>query len=80
MLARYDKATQLWIDRMDRITRARREWSRTRRLPPADSVGIRAPKIRSHCVESALGLVATSRQFQTFAKQARSPDAATISL
>jgi hypothetical protein len=44
VLARFDKATQLWIDRMDRITRARREWSRTRRLPPADSVGIRAPK------------------------------------
>jgi hypothetical protein len=44
ILARFDKATQLWIDRMDRITQARREWSRTRRLPPADSVGIRAPK------------------------------------
>ena len=44
VLARYDKATQLWIDRMDRITRARREWSRTHRLPPPDSVGIRVPK------------------------------------
>ena len=44
VLARYDKATQLWIDRIDRITQARREWSRTRRLPPADSVGIRLPK------------------------------------
>ncbi|HEY2377813.1 MAG TPA: beta-N-acetylhexosaminidase [Gemmatimonadaceae bacterium] len=44
VLARYDKATQLWIDRMDRLTQARREWSRTRRLPPPDSVGIRLPK------------------------------------
>jgi hypothetical protein len=44
VLARFDKATQLWIDRMDRVTRARREWSRTRRLPPADSVGIRPLK------------------------------------
>ena len=47
VLARFDKATQLWIDRMDRMTRARREWSRTRKLPPPDSVGIRAPKTPS---------------------------------
>jgi len=47
VLARFDKATQLWIDRMDRMTRARREWSRTRRLPPPDSVGIRVPKTPS---------------------------------
>ena len=44
VLNRYDKATQLWIDRIDRFTRARREWSRTHRLPPPDSLGIRAPK------------------------------------
>jgi hypothetical protein len=40
VLARYDQATQLWLDRIDRVTAARREWSRTRRLPPADSLGI----------------------------------------
>jgi hexosaminidase len=40
VLARYDQATQLWLDRIDRVTGARREWSRTRRLPPADSLGI----------------------------------------
>jgi hypothetical protein len=40
VLARYDQATQLWLDRIDRVTQARREWSRTRRLPPADSLGI----------------------------------------
>ena len=42
VLARFDKATQLWIDRMDRLTQVRREWSRTHRLPPADSVGLPA--------------------------------------
>ena len=40
VLARYDQATQLWLDRIDRVTAARREWSRTRRLPPSDSLGI----------------------------------------
>jgi hexosaminidase len=40
VLARYDKATQLWLDRIDRVTQARREWSRTHRLPPADSIAI----------------------------------------
>ncbi|HKO17061.1 MAG TPA: family 20 glycosylhydrolase [Gemmatimonadaceae bacterium] len=43
VLARYDVATQRWIDRIDRVAQARREWSRTRRLPPADSAGLRAP-------------------------------------
>ena len=42
VLARFDKATQLWIDRMDRLTQARREWNRTHRLPPPDSVGLPA--------------------------------------
>jgi hypothetical protein len=40
VLARYDQATQLWLDRIDRVAAARREWARTRRLPPADSLGI----------------------------------------
>jgi hypothetical protein len=40
VLARYDQATLRWLDRIDRMTQARREWQRTRRLPPADSVGI----------------------------------------
>jgi len=42
VLARFDKATQLWIERMDRLTQARREWSRTHRLPPPDSIGLPA--------------------------------------
>lgn len=42
VLARFDKSTQLWIDRIDRLTQARREWNRTHRLPPADSVGLPA--------------------------------------
>ena len=42
VLARFDKATQLWIDRMDRLTQARREWNRTHRLPPPDSIGLPA--------------------------------------
>jgi hypothetical protein len=40
VLARYDLATQLWIDRADRISLARQEWYRSRRLPPAATLGI----------------------------------------
>jgi hexosaminidase len=40
VLARYDKSAQLWIDRMDRVAQARREWNRTRKLPPAESIGL----------------------------------------
>lgn len=40
VLARYDMATQLWIERADRINLARQEWYRTHRLPPAESLGI----------------------------------------
>jgi hypothetical protein len=47
VLTRFDKSAQLWIERMDRVTRARHEWSRTRKLPPPDSIGIRAPKTAS---------------------------------
>jgi hypothetical protein len=44
VLARYDKATQLWIDRGERISAARTEWYRTRTLPSAASLGI--PSLR----------------------------------
>jgi len=40
VLIRYDKATQLWIDRMDRVNVARREWQRTRKVPSAESIGL----------------------------------------
>jgi len=40
VLARYDLATQLWIGRADRVTLARQEWNRSRKLPPAQSLGI----------------------------------------
>jgi hexosaminidase len=42
ILARYDLATQLWIERADRINLARQEWYRSHKLPPAASVGIPA--------------------------------------
>ena len=42
VLARYDLATQLWIERADRINLARQEWYRSHRLPPAPSLGIPA--------------------------------------
>jgi hypothetical protein len=43
VLARYDQATQLWLDRAVRVEDARVGWSRTRTLPPPDSLGIPAP-------------------------------------
>jgi hypothetical protein len=43
VLARYDKSAQLWIDRMDKVAAARREWGRTRVLPPAASIGMPTP-------------------------------------
>ncbi|MGH7604932.1 MAG: beta-N-acetylhexosaminidase [Gemmatimonadaceae bacterium] len=42
VLARYDMATQMWIDRADRVNLARQEWYRTHQLPPAESLGIPA--------------------------------------
>ncbi|HJP85955.1 MAG TPA: beta-N-acetylhexosaminidase [Gemmatimonadaceae bacterium] len=42
VLARYDLATQMWIERADRINLARQEWYRSRKLPPAASLGIPA--------------------------------------
>ena len=42
VLARYDLATQLWMERADRISLARQEWYRSRKLPPAASLGIPA--------------------------------------
>jgi hexosaminidase len=42
VLARYDMATQMWIDRGDRVNLARQEWYRTHKLPPAESLGIPA--------------------------------------
>jgi len=40
VLARYDLATQLWINRGDRINASRQQWYRTRRLRPAADIGI----------------------------------------
>jgi hypothetical protein len=42
ILARYDLATQLWMERADRINLARQEWYRSHKLPPAGSLGIPA--------------------------------------
>lgn len=40
VLARYDIATQLWINRADRITQSRQQWNRTRKLRPAEEIGV----------------------------------------
>lgn len=43
VLARYDLATQLWIDRADHVADARRTLGRTRRMPAAWEVGVPVP-------------------------------------
>jgi hypothetical protein len=43
VLVKFDLAVQLWQARADRFAAARAEFTRTRRLPSADSVGIPAP-------------------------------------
>jgi hexosaminidase len=52
VLARYDVATQLWIQRMDRMNAVRRQYGRTRRLPSPVELGIptdvRPPDVKSH--------------------------------
>jgi hexosaminidase len=40
VLTRYDLSRERWVERIDRVTLARREYGRTRRLPPADSLGL----------------------------------------
>lgn len=39
VLARYDQATQLWLDRMDRAAEARRTLGRTGHVPPGAAIG-----------------------------------------
>lgn len=40
VLARFDLSTQLWIERIDRMTAVRREYGRTGRLPAPGDLGI----------------------------------------
>ncbi len=40
VLARYDLATQRWLERIDRFEAARQEWYRSRTLPSGESIGI----------------------------------------
>ena len=40
VLARYDLATQLWMNRADRINLSRQQWNRTHRLSPAAAIGV----------------------------------------
>jgi hypothetical protein len=40
VLARYDIATQLWINRGEKINFSRQQWNRTRRLKPAAEIGV----------------------------------------
>jgi hypothetical protein len=52
VLARYDVATQLWVQRMDRMNAVRRQYGRTRRLPSPAELGIptdvRPPDVKSN--------------------------------
>jgi hypothetical protein len=43
VLARYDLATQLWLQRADRMQHARQRWARHRTLPPAAEIGFPVP-------------------------------------
>jgi hypothetical protein len=43
VLARYDAATQLWVDRIDRLNDVRSVWARAHTLPTGESLGIPAP-------------------------------------
>jgi hexosaminidase len=43
VLARYDAATQLWIQRIDQMNDVRSAWARNHTIPPGDSLGIPAP-------------------------------------
>jgi hypothetical protein len=43
VLARYDAATRLWIERADRVSDTRHTFNRTRRMPPYWEVGLPAP-------------------------------------
>ena len=38
--ARYDRSTQLWVERIERMNGARAQWGRSRTLPPRESVGM----------------------------------------
>ncbi|MBI3504699.1 MAG: beta-N-acetylhexosaminidase [Proteobacteria bacterium] len=40
VLNRYDQSAQLWITRGDKVAAARSEMNRTKKLPPAESIGI----------------------------------------
>ena len=46
VLARYDAATQLWVQRIDRLNDVRSVWARNHAMPPGDSIGIPAPPNR----------------------------------
>ncbi|MEP6732117.1 MAG: glycoside hydrolase, partial [bacterium] len=43
VLVKYDLAIQLWQTRADRFFLARSEYGRTRKLPPAESIGFPPP-------------------------------------
>jgi hypothetical protein len=55
VLARYDLSTQLWLQRADQMQRARQEWARTRRLPPASEIGIPLPPPDSGTIAGSAG-------------------------
>jgi hypothetical protein len=39
VLVRYDMATQLWVERANRVDLARQQWYRTRSIPTASEIG-----------------------------------------
>ncbi|HTD96262.1 MAG TPA: glycoside hydrolase family 20 zincin-like fold domain-containing protein [Edaphobacter sp.] len=44
-LARYDLTIQLWLERIDRVRTAQRQWSSSQTLPLASELGIPAPPV-----------------------------------
>jgi hexosaminidase len=44
-LERYDLTIQLWLQRIDRVRSAQRQWANSQTLPPASDLGIPAPPL-----------------------------------
>jgi hypothetical protein len=44
-LERYDLTIQLWLDRIDKVRAAQRQWANTHTIPPASDLGIPAPPL-----------------------------------
>ena len=44
-LARFDLATQMWLERIDKVRSAQRQWTNSQTVPPAADLGIPPPPL-----------------------------------